>query len=110
MKWGQAGSVLAAEETSKEGSARGENVTVLTSGESPDRGKEGSRNMNDTGSDGNAGRERGPQRGEVATTMVSAKVTALCIGFEVSPSIVFSCPSKVSVSQLGTVGLLLSSF
>lgn len=103
----QAGSVPAAEETSKESSARGEHVTVLTSGESSDRGKEGSRNRNGTGSDGNAGRERGPRRGELATAMVSAEMTALCIGFEVSPSVVFSCPSKVSTGHWGATAFFL---
>lgn len=42
-------------------------------------------NKNGVGSDGNAGRERDSQRGEVAATMVSAKMAALFVRFEVPP-------------------------
>lgn len=100
VKWVQAGSVLADTEACKESSARGKNITVLTSGQNSDRGKEDFRNKNGVGSDGNAGRERDSQRDEVATTMMSAKMASLCIRFEVSPCTVSLFHSKVSVSQL----------
>lgn len=60
--------------------------------------------------DGSAGRERDSQRGEVATTIISAKMATLCIRFEVSPCTVSLFHLKVSVSQLGTVRPLVSSF
>ncbi|KAM9605100.1 serine/threonine-protein kinase BRSK2 isoform 6-T6 [Morphnus guianensis] len=110
VKWVQAGFVLADTEACKKSSARGRNVTVLTSGENSDRGKENIRSKNGVSSDGSAGREGDSQRGEVATTIISAKMAALCIRFEVSPCTVSLFHLKVSVSQLGTVRPLVSSF
>ncbi|GAB0190029.1 serine/threonine-protein kinase BRSK2 [Grus japonensis] len=99
VKWVQAGFVLADIEACKESCARGKFS----------EGKEDIRNKNGVGSDGNAWRKRDSQRCEVATT-ISAKMDALCIRFEVSPCTVSLFHLKVSVSQLGTVRPLVSSF
>lgn len=105
VKWVQAGFVLADIEACKKSSARGKNVTVLTSGKFRlGQGEHQEQN------DGSAGRERDSQRGEVATTIISAKMATLCIRFEVSPCTVSLFHLKVSVSQLGTVRPLVSSF
>lgn len=74
LKWVHAGFVLADIDAYKETSARGKNITVLILGENSDGGKRDIRNKNYVGSDGNAGRGRDFQKGEVATTRISDKM------------------------------------